>query len=180
MTWKSTAITSVVTGATALVGWFASPLPRTPAPGGVAPRSQATQVMPGSDIEEQAARLRARLHAESVFREPSRDLFRFAARAVPVQPRAAEPRLVEPSGAALVPQAPLLTLSGLATDVVDGVTVRTAILSAPDGVLLVREGDSVGGLFRVGKIDDDGVDLVRLVDGQPLRLRLSASRDLRP
>ena len=180
MTWKSTAITSVVTGATALVGWFASPLPRTPAPYGVAPRAQTTQATSGSDIEEQAARLRARLRAEAVFRQPSRDLFRFAARAVPAQPRAAEPRLVEPSGSASAPQAPPLTLSGLATDVVDGQTVRTAIISAPEGILLAREGDSVVGLYRVEKIDDEAVELVRVIDGQPLRLRLSGARDLRP
>jgi Tfp pilus assembly protein PilP len=174
MTWKSTAI---VTGATALVGWLASPLPHAPAVSVVAPRSQVTQVVPSSDIEHQAARLRARLRDEASFKEPSRDPFHFAARAAQSQPRSQASRLAEFNSApAPVPQVPLVTLSGLATDVVDGTTQRTAILSAPDGVLLVHEGDSVVGLYRVGKIDDETVDLIRDVDGQLLRLRLANPR----
>jgi hypothetical protein len=173
MTWKSTAI---VTGATALVGWLASPLPHAPAPSAVSPKTQAARVMPTSDIEQQASKLRARLRDEADFRQPSRDPFRFAAHIAPAQARANAHPVVVPPVTAPAPQVPLITLSGIASDVVDGVTNRTAILSAPDGVVLVREGDSVGGLYRVGKIEEETVDLLRVVDGQLLRLRLANPR----
>ena len=73
-----------------------------------------------------------------------------------------------------VAQGPLLTLAGVATDIVDGNSQRTAILSAPDNVLLVHEGDTVGGVFRVQTIEPEAVELVRLADGQSMWLRLSA------
>lgn len=168
MNWKSTAI---VTGVTALVGWLASPSPQSPARGGVAPQAQPASTTRSSDIEQQASRLRARLREESSFRQPSRDPFRFVARASPAQPRSQAPAPVEPLTIAPAPQVPLVTLSGIASDVVDGNTQRTAILRAPDGVVLVREGDTVAGLYTVGKIDEETVDLLR--DGQLLRLRLA-------
>ena len=173
MTWKSTI---VATGATALAGWLASLSSHPTAPSVAAPRSQAAQVATSSDIEEQAARLRTRLREETAFRQPSRDPFRFAAPLSQSQRRVEGPRVAEPSEAATAPSAPLLTLAGLATDIVDGAPRRTAILSAPDGVVLVGEGDTVAGLYRVGKVDDDGVDLIRVVDGQLLRLGLARSR----
>ena len=49
---------------------------------------------------------------------------------------------------------------------------RTAILSSPSGVLLVREGDVVLGDYRVGRIESEAVELVK-TDGSTLRLTLS-------
>lgn len=171
MNWRSTA---VVTGATALVGWLASPPPRTPAASLAVRPTSASQPPLMSDIEQQATRLQSRLRAEATFREPSRDPFRFEERRAPLLPSTA-PDPAETPDTTPVSRGPLLALSGLATDVVGGITQRTAILSAPDGVLLVREGDTVSGLYRVATIEDDAVDLVRIGDGERLRLRLAAA-----
>lgn len=176
MTWKSTAL---VTGATALVGWLASPIPHTPTRNATVPQTQAaprSAAVSTSDIEQQAERLRARLRAEAIFREPSRDPFRFAPRAIAVERRPIAPPVTEPLEQALVIPPPPVTLSGIASDAADGVTTRTGILSSPEGVLLVREGDMVGGLYRVGKIDEETVDLVRTTDGGLFRLRLANPR----
>jgi hypothetical protein len=172
MTWKSTAI---VTGATALVGWLASPLPQAPAQSVAIGQPQtAERPASSSDIEQQADRLRARLRAEAIFRAPSRDPFRFGERRIQVEPRAIAPP-PEAIEAPAIPQ-PLVTLSGIATDLIDGVTRRTGILSSPEGVLLVREGDTVSGIYRVEKIEEETLDLVRPGDGGLLRLRLATPR----
>jgi hypothetical protein len=65
-----------------------------------------------------------------------------------------------------------VTLSGIASDQVGDRTVRTAILSSPSGVLLVREGDDVLGQYRVAKITEDAVELTRVSDGTTLRVGL--------
>jgi hypothetical protein len=64
----------------------------------------------------------------------------------------------------------------VAEDVVGDRVERTAILSSPGGVLLVREGDDVAGQYRVSKIENEAVELVRLSDGSALRLSLSDPR----
>jgi len=51
-------------------------------------------------------------------------------------------------------------------------TVRTAILSSPEGVLLVHQGDEILGQYRVGAIGDDSMELTRTADGTTLRLTL--------
>jgi hypothetical protein len=69
--------------------------------------------------------------------------------------------------------APVVSLAGIAEDQIDDLSgqrvERTAVLSSPDGVLLVREGDDVLGLYRVVTIDSDAVELERH-DGTTLRL----------
>lgn len=73
---------------------------------------------------------------------------------------------------AAVPVLPNVTLSGVATDVVDGSPKRTAVLSTPAGVLMLREGDSVGGLYRVIAIAEDSIELEATADGSRRTLRL--------
>ena len=76
MTWKSYALMS---GAGVLSMWFVAQ-PST-MPGGVTPaqpRQAAGAPAAASDIEEQANRLQARLQQEALYREPGRNLFRFA------------------------------------------------------------------------------------------------------
>jgi hypothetical protein len=65
-----------------------------------------------------------------------------------------------------------LTLSGIATDMVDGEPRRSAILSAPTGVLIVREGESVAGLYKVMAIGDESVELEAAADGSHRTLSL--------
>jgi hypothetical protein len=48
------------------------------------------------------------------------------------------------------------------------------VLSAPAGVLIVREGESVGGLYKVVSIGEESVELEATADGARRTLRLSA------
>ena len=169
MTWKSTA---VVSSATVLATWLAS-VPPSHAPAGTSTRADTAAGTTGtaSDIEEQAARLHVKLRHEVAFSEPSRNLFRFTApatRTSSAAPAAAVASVPE------VPQAqpPLVyvRLSGVASDKVGDSEQRTVILSTPMGVVLAREGDEVIGQFKVVRIGESEVDLIRLDDGSPLHL----------
>lgn len=172
MNWKSYA---AVSGATVLAGWFAS-TPPSNAPAGApapsAPQPAAAANAP-TDIELQAMRLQARLRAERAYAEPSRDPFRFAPRREPAaerdQPAADAPPAPVVDAA---PPGPMVSLSGIAEDQVDGRTQRTAVLSSPGGVLLVREGEEILGYYRVGRIEAEAVELISLSDGTLLRLSL--------
>ena len=66
----------------------------------------------------------------------------------------------------------LIALSGIAQDTVDGQTVRTAIISTPDGIQLVKVGDMVAGQYKVAAIGADAVELVTISDGATVRLGL--------
>jgi hypothetical protein len=173
MTWKSYA---VVSGAGVLSMWFATAYPTempsrlTPAQ----PRSAAGAVAAASDIEEQANRLQARLQQEALYREPGRNLFRFAPKPAPRASPAVAPVIPPP----LVAQAPAgppplpMRLAGVAADVDGSDMVRTAILSTFSGVVLARVGDEVMGRFRVTAIDEQSVQLETIADGTPVTLRL--------
>ena len=174
MNWKSTA---AVSGATLLAGWFASAPPALTTPAALPPSSQSPQTAAAaSDIGQLAERLQAQTRRKADYGEPERNLFRFGPNA-PV--RSAPERSVSAASVPpidIVPQAPpppRVSLSGVASDPDGQRTVRTAILSSPVGVLLVREGDDVLGQYRVGAIGEDSVELTRLSDGTSLRLTLS-------
>ena len=175
MTWKTYA---AVSGATVLAGWIASSPPaNTPAPaasGQRRPASSAPRTTAGSDIEEQAARLQARLRQETEYHAPARNPFRFGSRevtrsAAPQRTEASAP--VEPIVPALPPPPPI-KLSGIAEDGPADRVQRTAVLSVPSGVLLVREGDVVLGQYRVAKIEAGAVELTDTSGGPPVRLTL--------
>jgi hypothetical protein len=180
MTWKTYA---AVSGATVLAGWLASAPPsNAPAPGtATARRAQgsAARTAPADDIQEQAARLQARMRQEPVYREPSRNPFRFGEREAPrseplaVEPRVreVEPTAVEPVVPALPPPPPV-TLAGIAEDRNGDRVERTAVLSSQTGVLLVREGDIVLGQYRVSRIEANAVELTDTLGGAPVRLTI--------
>jgi hypothetical protein len=171
MTWKSYA---VVSGATVLAGWLASSPPASAPAAGTAARPEPSSRVPAaaSDIEEQAARLHARVRQETAFRAPERNPFRFGARhAERSAADAVTPAPVEPIAPA-PPPPPLVKLSGIAEDQLGERVQRTAVLSSPAGVLLVREGDEVLGQYRVARIHGDAVELLPLAGGGPLRLKL--------
>jgi hypothetical protein len=171
MTWKSYA---VVSSATALAAWLAAQPPATPP--GTAP-VPATDLAAGttgaSNILEEDARLQARVREQVEYQRPERNPFRFnaAPRSALGTPRAAEPVIeAVPMPAALLP--PPVSLSGIAENQVGERTERTAILSSPGGVLLVREGDQVLGQYRVGRVEANAVELIRVDDGTTTRLTL--------
>ena len=128
-----------------------------------------------SDIQAQAERLRTGLQGERNYTAPQRNPFRFE------QHRDVDPGLVE-RGTAFEPQPepepapvaalpPPMSLSGIAEDQVNGEISRTAVVSSPAGVELVREGAEILG-YRVARIESDAVELVRTSDGSTRRLTL--------
>lgn len=170
--WKWTA---AVTGATALAGWLASPPLQSTAPGTAAARTEsaqtAMQAAVVSDIEEQASRLATRLRPAAAAPVPGRNLFQFGAR--PVARRAAV-LAVQPASAPVEPaRVPFpFRLTGVATDVVDGVARYTAVLSGPQGVVLAQGGDMAAPDYRVVSVAEDGVELLRVSDGASERFTL--------
>ena len=167
MTWKYYAAMS---GA-GVLAWLAA-APPSSIPGRVTPAQPSEAVgvtAAASDIEQQASRLQARLRSEALYREPGRNLFRFAGRS-----RASETAAPAPVEAPVVPVAPIgpppppVKLSGVA---IDG-DVRTAILSTPAGIVLARVGDEVVGRYRVSSVDENAVELITIADSAPVRLTL--------
>jgi len=174
MSWK---LYALVSGGAFLATYLMS-VPTT-APGRLAPaepQGSAREANDGADIQELAARLQARVRAETSYREPGRDPFRFGAR-----PRVERQSFSAPKVEAVEtvpvapPRAPAMMLSGIATDIVGGVTQRTAILSKVGAVLLVREGEAIEGGYRVLTIDDQSVTLEATSDGTRTTLRLAGS-----
>jgi len=176
MTWKSYAAAS---GATVLAGWLASAPPanvpenRVPAPSG---SSRPAGSAGTSDIEEQATRLQARVRREAQFARPQRNLFQFGAERSAEVSIEAVPQSDPPVAAdAPVPALPQLTLAGVAEDRLESGAQRTAILSSPAGVQLVREGDELLGQYRVVTIEGEAVELMSLTDGSVIRLSLAGT-----
>jgi len=173
MTWKAYA---AVSSATVLAGWLAASPPANAATGTTSPASspRARDASGASDIEAQAERLRTGLQGERNYTAPQRNPFRFE-RQSDVDPglvergTAFEP-LPEPEPAPVAAPPPM-SLSGIAEDQANGETSRTAVVSSPAGVELVREGDEILG-YRVARIESDAVELVRTSDGSTRRLTL--------
>jgi len=173
MTWKLYAIVS----AGAFVATYVMSSPKTEVAtkksSAVATKS-SRQVAAETEIEALANSLHVRLNSDApVYRTPGRDLFRFQAK-VQQPPAFVPPPAVVASGPVpVVPALPVLSLSGVASDVVDGKPQRSAVVSLPNGVLIVREGDSVAGLYTVVAIGEDSIDLESPGDHSRRTLRLS-------
>jgi hypothetical protein len=105
------------------------------------------------------------------YTEPQRNPFRFAERPS-AAPNSREPAPVveAPPPIDVAPPGPRVSVAGIAEEQLDGRIERTAILSSPMGVLLVHEGDTVLDDYRVGRIEAESVELVRLSDGTSTRL----------
>ena len=173
MTWKAYA---AVSGATVLAGWMASSEPANVPVTTTAPARSARprDASGASDIQAQAERLRTGLQGERDYTAPQRNPFRFEQR------NDVDPGLVE-RGTVFDPQPepapepvaapPAMSRSGIAEDQANGMASRTAVVSSPTGVELVREGDEILG-YRVARVESDAVELVRASDGSTRRLTL--------
>jgi len=175
MTWKSTA---VVSAAGLFATWLASAPPlRPPPPSAYAssPTAARTEAV-AAEIQEQASRLHVRIQEAVAYREPSRNPFRFSARIharpAPVTSNPQPQPDGEPMTSAPVRPTLLIALSCIAQDTIDGRTVRTAIISTPDGIQLVKEGDMLAGQYKVVAVGADAVELARVSDGSTVRLGL--------
>ena len=174
MTWKSYAAAS---GATVLAGWLASTPPGAVVENRPAAQSRASRAAasPSSDIVEQASRLQARIRRETAYVRPQRNPFQFEATRQALEPAAAfaGPGSSADLSAPVVNVAPPVTLAGVAEDPLQTGVQRTAILSSPSGVLLVRVGDELLGQYRVAAVEEGAVELLSLADGSTLRLSLA-------
>jgi hypothetical protein len=174
MTWKSYV---VVSGAGVLATYLATPplMPDRRAIPASAADANASSGTEAPDIVREAARLESRLRAEAAFRAPARNPFEFGEAPAPARrPRERAPLDADAVPRPAAPEPPFIVLSGIATDVLDGLTVRTAVLTTASGVSLVREGDLVGTEYRVRVVREDGVDLESTADGSIRALRFPA------
>ena len=171
MTWKLYAIVS----AGAFVATYLMSSPKTEVatakPSATAPRS-ARQAAAETEIEALAKSLHVDLKPNAEFRTPGRDPFRFETR-VQKPPAFVPAPIVVDNLPPPAPPLPVLSLSGVATDVVDGKPQRSAVVSLPNGVLIVREGESVAGLYTVVAIGEDSIELQSTGDSSRRTVRLS-------
>jgi hypothetical protein len=107
---------------------------------------------------------------------PDRDIFTFtrpAPKPAAVQPPAAG--LLAAAGAGQPPPIALFKLIGVAEDSSPdgrGEPTRTAIISGQGQLYLVKEGETVAFIYRVGRMSADGVELLDTTGGPALRLFL--------
>jgi hypothetical protein len=173
MSSKQTATIVVVGGA--LAAWLANAATSNhesaPAPVARAAPIEAR----GAELADEIARLHERLRPSALPRTPARNLFSFrsdVARPAPAAPAPA-PSLFFPVPSAATKPESGLKLSGFAEDSSpDGGIVRTAIISSPTQLYLVKEGEAVTARYRVTKISSDAVELTDVNGGASLRLVL--------
>jgi hypothetical protein len=169
----------IVGGAGALTAWLVAAGTPRPAPAGpVRPQAGADAADAGGDLVVETARLRAAMAAMPARLQARRDLFRYEARRTAgAAGLAAEREADVPPAVGLVDSAPAssrpeLKLLGIAEDAAPGgESVRTAILSTPQQLHLVREGEQVALRFLVQRITADGVELKDLADDTPVYLQ---------
>jgi hypothetical protein len=139
----------------------------------IAPRAERQTSLDarGEALAAEIARLHERLRPDTAPRQPARNLFAFTAPPSRPQPAAPKPALSEASAVPMAPPPPF-KLIGIAEDAGAAGPVRTAIVSAPGQVFLVKEGQNVTLRYRVAKISADVIELSDLGDGSILRLAL--------
>ena len=119
-------------------------------------------------VDEQVDRLRDRLNSPPAYPAPTRDPFRYGARAEPSRPKPSAPALAE--HATVVPPPPTLPkLVAIATNVVEGTLVRTAVLSLGDDIQIVKPGDAYAN-FSVHSV---GIDVVEITDANGKTFKIS-------
>lgn len=160
---KKTAILVLVVGA--LAAWLAAA-----ATSNVRPARHAVTAVPpidlrGAALAAEIERLHDRLRP-SAAPDHGRNLFRFAPSRAASSAREAVVEAPAPVPAA--PVEPPFKLIGLAED--GG--IRTAILSSPTQLLMVKDGDLVASTHRVTRISADAIELTATADGTVLRLAL--------
>src|SRR2546425_4907218 len=136
------------------------------------PIERASRIDASSDaLAAEIARLHERLRPDASPRQPGRNLFAFTARGVRSEALPPKPALSE-AVVAPVAAPPPFKLIGVAEDAGPDGPVRTAIVSAPGQVFLVKQGENLTLRYRVAKISPDVVELTDLGDGSTLRLAL--------
>lgn len=119
----------------------------------------------GAALAAEIERLHDRLRPTAT-PQHNRNLFQFAPRVAAAPVVAAPVTLQAPP--APVPVEPPFKLIGIAEDA----GTRTAILSSPAQLLMVKEGEVVASKYRVAGISSDAIELTDSTDGSVLRLAL--------
>ena len=170
MTWK---LYGLLSGGAFVVTYLMSgqgalPPARPHAAAAAAPKPRSTAEV---DIQELADRLEAHARGDVNYTEPKRNPFAFAAAPRPVVPKQVIPPKVVELPPVPVPVTPTISLSGIASDHVNGVLQRTAIFSSASGMVMAHEGDTAAG-YRVVSIDENAAT-VESGDGSTFKLSLS-------
>ncbi len=123
-------------------------------------------------LATEVARLHERLRPDATPRQPGRNLFAFTAARPAVVAAAARPALSEAAPMPLPPPPPPFKLIGIAENPGPEGPVRTAIISAPGQVFLVRPGDTIALRYRIVNVSADVVEMINVGDNSTLRLAL--------
>jgi hypothetical protein len=169
MNYKRTATIAIAGGAAAV--WLASAyMPNA----GVerAAVDRAPVELRGAELASEVARLRERLRPSVRPSEASRNLFRFTRSEVAARESAGRSATDQPTEAAPAVLPPAFRLSGVAEDPGPNGAVRTAVISSPGELFLVKEGDLVTPRYRVVRISAEVVELVEVGTNVPLRLSM--------
>ncbi len=172
MNLKRTATFAVVGGAFA--AWLAAAATSGVRDAQAPPASvRPTQIDSRSaELATEVARLHERLRPTSAPRQPARDLFRFSTpKPKPVPVNASHAALTEAAVAPAPLPPPPFKLSGVAEDAGLEGPMRTAVISGPGQLFLVKEGEMVTPRYRVVRISADVVELLDV--GTNLSLRLA-------
>ncbi len=164
-------------GGMLLAAWLASAAGVTMRPRTVPlPRRSAEAVhldAVASDVQAQASRLRERLASPPKLQAPVRNPFAFAVRE-PAPAPAPKPAAAIPAFVQRLIAEPELNLLGVAQEG----AVRTALIGSGDELLMVTEGQTVVGRYRVGTVAPDAVELIDLGTGATRRLSLRSPASL--
>lgn len=155
----------LVLGLGALAAWMAAA-----STSGVLPARPSVAAPPaidarGAALAAEIERLHDRLRPTAT-PQHNRNLFQFAPQ-VSHAPAVVAPATLQPPPAP-VPVEPPFKLIGIAEDAGS----RTAILSSPAQLLMVKQGDVVASTYRVTGISSDAIELTDPTDGSVLRLVL--------
>ena len=101
----------------------------------------------------------------------ARDIFAFKRRTLPGPPIASNAPLATVA-APVQPPLALFKLIGVAEDAGAGGVIRTAIISGQGQLYLVKEGETVASIYRVGMLSADSVELLDSTGGPVVRLAL--------
>ena len=162
-----------------MYSWFNASPQVTPAPRGGEPAAsmEATAIAPAASREASAAAVAAlQLHDWSpkapVHPRPDRNIFTFTHPAPKPLPAALPvAALLAPAGEGQASPVVLFKLIGIAEDA--GETARTAIISGQGQLYLVKEGETVAWIYRVGRMSAGSVELLDTTGGPTLRLFLN-------
>ena len=163
----------IVGSAGALTAWLVAAGSPRPAQSAAADRAEtnAGAAAPAADLAVETARLRTAIAAMPARLQARRDLFRYEGRRQPSgdvafaeDSAASAAGVLSPVETPTASTRPEIKLLGIAEDATPGGVVRTAILSTPQQLHLVREGEQVALRFLVQRITTSTVELRDLAD----------------